>query len=174
MSRVRLECPCERRRILAFDAPGTGEAELGERACPHPGCERVLELRLDGLVAGAQRERPGLRACLACGHPELYTRKDFPPALGIGLVVVAALLVPVVPYYLSLVAAALIDAVLYRFAPDVVVCYLCSTQHRGYAREPRHPAFDRTIEERLRYGTGAVMGSPMRAGGTAGAPDPEH
>jgi len=33
---------------------------------------------------------------------------------------------------------------------------------------------DRTIEERLKFGENAVMGSPMREGGTAGAPEPEH
>ncbi len=116
----------------------------------------------------------GLNGCLACGHEELYTRKDFPPALGIGVVVVAAALVPFVPYYLSLVAAALIDFLLHFFAPDVVTCYICRAEHRRYPADPRHPRFDRTIEERLKYGEKAVMGSPKRAGGTADAPEPEH
>jgi hypothetical protein len=124
-------------------------------------------------------EEGGLRGCLACGHPELYTRKDFPPALGIAIVVVAAALVPLTPrdwrpYYPSLVAAAVIDYLLLRVAPDVVLCYVCSSLHRGFGAVPRHPRFDRTIEERLRYGERAVMGSEMRAGGTADAPEPEH
>ncbi len=77
-------------------------------------------------------------------------------------------------HYASLFAAALLDAILYRFAPRVVVCYLCGARHRGFPQQPRHPAFDREIEERLRYGAKAVMGRPMRPGGTADAPDPEH
>ena len=116
----------------------------------------------------------GLTGCLACGHPELYTQKDFPRAVGIAIVVVAALLVPFVPYYLSLVGAAILDGVLYKFAPDVVVCYVCHAEHRGFPTDPRHPRFDREIEERLLYGERAVMGKPMREGGTADAPEPEH
>ena len=121
----------------------------------------------------------GLEGCLACGHPELYTKKDFNRAIGIAIVVIAAILVPFTPvdwrpYYPSLVAAALLDFLLFRFAPDVVVCYVCNSEHRDFPPTPRHPAFDRTIEERLLYGERAVMGTPMREHGTAGAPDPEH
>ena len=115
----------------------------------------------------------GLTGCLACGHPELYTRKDFPRLLGFSIVIVAAILAPVT-YYVSLAAAGLLDFVLYRFSGDVVECYVCVSQHRRFNPEPRHPSFDREIDERLKYGDKAVMGKPMRAGGTAGAPEPEH
>ena len=115
----------------------------------------------------------GLRGCLACGHPELYTQKDFPRTAGLIIVVVAALLAPFT-WYLSLVAAAALDAVLYVFGPEVVTCYVCGANHHRFPREPRHPRFDREIDERLKYGAKAVMGKPMRAGGTAGAPEPEH
>jgi len=125
-------------------------------------------LHRERLTAGG-----GLEGCLACGHPELYTQRDFPRAVGIGVVVLAAVLAPFT-WYLSLVAAALLDALLYRFAPTRTVCYVCGTSHRGFADEPRHPRYDLGIAERLRFGTKAVMGTPMRVGGTAGAPDPEH
>ena len=115
----------------------------------------------------------GLLGCLACGHPELYTQRDFPRGLGIAIVLVAALLAPFT-WYLSLVAAALADAVLYWSVRPVVVCYACGARHRGFARDPRHPRYDLAIAERLRYGAKAVMGAPMRPGGTAGAPEPEH
>lgn len=111
--------------------------------------------------------------CIACGHPELYTQKDFPRSIGIAIVVIAALLAPFT-WYLSLAAAAILDWLLYRMAPNIVQCYVCKSGHKGFAPEPRHPAFDREIEERLLYGKKAVMGKPMRTGGTAGAPDPEH
>jgi hypothetical protein len=126
------------------------------------------ELRLDGLSAEG-----GLCACLACAHRELYTQKDFPRRVGLAIVVAAALAAPFT-WYASLVGAALLDAALYRFAPDVVVCYACGARHRGFAARPRHPGFDRQIAERLRYGERAVMGKPMHPGGTAGAPEPEH
>ena len=115
----------------------------------------------------------GLTGCLVCAHPELYTQKDFPRAIGLALVVIAAVLAPFT-YYLSLAAVALIDALLYVVARDVVVCYACRAEHRGFVRRPRHPRFDREIEERLLYGKKAVMGKPMREGGTADAPEPEH
>lgn len=111
--------------------------------------------------------------CLACGHPELFTRKNVPPAIGILIVVVAACLAPWT-HYLSLAIAALIDFALFRLIRDVVVCYVCKAEHRGFSADPRHPSFDREIEERLRYGPRAVMGRPMREGGTANAPEPEH
>ena len=115
----------------------------------------------------------GLRACVACEHPELYTQKDFPRAIGMTIVVVAAVLAPFT-HYISLGVAALIDALLYWVGPDVVVCYVCHARHGGFDKTPRHPRFDREIEERLKFGERAVMGKPMRPGGTAGAPEPEH
>ena len=130
------------------------------------------------LTGELQREvltdEGGLRGCLACGHPELYTQKDFPRKVGIGIVVVAAVLAPFTPYYASLFVAAILDWLLFLFAPNVVICYVCRAKHRGFLRNPKHPSFDREIEERLRYGKKAVMGKPMREGGTADGPEPEH
>lgn len=115
----------------------------------------------------------GLRGCLACGHPELYTAKDFPRGLGIGIVVVAAVLAPFT-WYASLGVAALLDLGLYWLLPPIVRCYVCDAAHRGFPPSPRHPRYDREIAERLRYGKKAVMGRPMRPEGTADAPEPEH
>ncbi len=154
------------------------QAEGGE--APPPPLEADLAVLLPDAFANDQplvrdhiTPQSGLTGCLACGHPELFTKKDFPQGLGIALVVTAALLAPFT-WYLSLVAVALIDALLYLFAGNVLVCYPCRAEHRGFHPEPRHPSFDREIEERLLYGEKAVMGKPMLPGGTAGAPDPEH
>ena len=144
-------------------APAELPAEIRCSACgeQHP-------LHLERLT-----ENGGLVGCLACGHPELFRQKSFPRAAGIGVVVVAAVLAPFT-YYASLAVAALVDALLYWLAPDVVVCYVCESSHHRFSPEPRHPRFDREIDERLRYGERAVMGKPMRPGGTADAPEPEH
>lgn len=145
-----------------------------------PGGERwLLEAARAEMLEGRElfRERlspgGGLFGCLACGHAELYTQRDFPRGLGLTVVVVAAVLAPFT-WYLSLVAAAGVDALLYWRARTMVVCYVCGTRHRGFAGEPTHPRYDLGIAERLRYGPKAVMGTPMRPGGTAGAPEPEH
>jgi len=129
--------------------------------------------REHGLHAEHVSEAGGVRGCLACGHPELFTQKAFPRAVGIAIVVVAALLAPFT-YYASLAVAAVIDAALYHLAPDVVVCYVCGARHGGFPKTPKHPRFDREIDERLKFGERAVMGKPMRTGGTADAPEPEH
>lgn len=162
--------PCDR------DAP-SGCAKRAERepagqwpaelACA--GCGTRAPLLRDGLSSAG-----GLTHCLACGHPELYRQKDFPKSIGIAIVVLAAIAAPFTPYYASLFAAAAIDALLYLALPERLVCYVCGARHTGFANEPRHPRFDREIDERLKYGERAVMGKPMRAGGTANAPEPEH
>ena len=145
-----------------------------------PGGETwVLAAASPGELAGRALFREhltsggGLSGCLACGHPELHGQRDFPRGLGLAIVIAAAALAPFTAY-LSLAAAALLDALLYWTARSVVVCYVCGARHKGFAREPRHPRYDLGIAERLRYGPKAVMGKPMRPGGTAGAPEPEH
>ena len=154
----------EPRELFRVQAAAAGElpaAVTGNRGGEHT-------LALEQRAAGG-----GLAGCLACGHPELYTQKDVNRALGIAVVVVAAVLAPFT-HYISLFVAAAIDFVLYRTAGDVVCCYACDARHRGFPTDPHHPHFDREIEERLLYGKKAVMGKPMREGGTAGAPEPEH
>ncbi len=131
--------------------------------CSKPGQFKSERLTTEG----------GLVGCLACGHEELYRKKVFPPALGLAIVVVAAVLAPFT-MYISLAVAAILDIVLFMFMPEAVVCYVCNAHHRDFNSEPKHPKFDREIEERLLYGDKAVMGKPMREGGTAGAPEPEH
>jgi hypothetical protein len=165
-ARLCFRCPRDPGGAARTRVEAPSPRELRAAPCAH--CGDVHGLRLERVDAAG-----GLAGCVACGHPELYTQKDFPRAAGIAIVVAAAVLAPFTSY-LSLAAAALLDAALYRFAPDVVVCYVCRAEHRGFARSPRHPRFDREIEERLKYGERAVMGKPMRPGGTAGAPEPEH
>jgi len=147
---------------------GVEEGRAWSLSAPSPAELSGRALRREHVTAD-----DGLVGCLACGHPELYTRRAFPRGLGIAVVALAALLAPAT-MYLSLVAAALLDALLYLVAPTEVVCYVCQTRHRGFAGEPRHPRYDLGIAERLRHGPKAVMGTSMRPGGTAGAPEPEH
>lgn len=146
---------------------------LEDRARPPAACACTTCGNQQALHIGAVDPAGGLWRCLACAHPELYSRKDFPRGVGLAVVVSAAALAPFTQYA-SLAMAALIDGALYLLLPSVVVCYICGALHRGFAARPRHPRFDREIEERVRYGTRAVMGKPMREGGTADAPEPEH
>ena len=81
-------CPCERQESIRLSASEPAGL-AGSLDCPAADCSRCVELEVDRLQPDG-----GLLGCLSCGHPELYTRKDFPPAVGISIVVVAALLPP--------------------------------------------------------------------------------
>ena len=164
---VSVEVPCEEDNFLFVrQIAREPHGILSERTCAE--CKGPVELHAESLT-----EDGGLVGCLACGHPELFTQKDFPRRIGFTIVAAAAVLAPFTNY-ISLGVAAALDCVLYFFAPEMVECYVCRARHRGFPLAPRHPRFDRTIEERLKFGENAVMGSPMREGGTAGAPEPEH
>ena len=162
-ARVELahECGAVVRAVPGADGKFEDEVRCG-------GCGETHALHTDKIT-----EHGGLLGCVACGHPELYRQKVFPALLGIAIVVVAAW-ISEPPYYLALWGAVVLDTVLFLFMPEACVCYVCNAFHRNFHGEPRHPKFDREIEERLKFGEKAVMGKPMRPGGTAGAPEPEH
>jgi hypothetical protein len=163
-ARVTFRCECG--AALEHREPASGSPANSSVECA--ACKRVHELHRGNITPDN-----GLVGCVVCSHPELYTRKSFPTWLGMTIVVAAAVLAPWTNY-LSLVAAAALDGVLYLLVRDVVACYVCRAEHRGFGAQPRHPRFDREIAERLRFGARAVMGKPMRDGGTADAPEPEH
>lgn len=162
---LAVECACGAHPLLRVSAPGAAQLPVSF-SCGACGAERAL-------VTERLTSEHGLTGCLACGHRELFTRKSFSRGAGLAVVIIAAVLAPWT-HYLSLVVAAAIDGLLYRFTANVVVCYVCGAQHRGFSPAPRHPRFDREIAERLRFGPRAVMGKPMRETGTANAPEPEH
>ena len=85
--------------------------------------------------------------CPACGSQLLYVQRDFNQRVGLGIVVVGAVLAPFTPFYSSLIVAALVDAGLYALLPEITVCYRCHAHFRGFARNPRHQAFDLHLAE---------------------------
>ena len=68
--------------------------------------------------------------CPICGCRRFFRQKAFPRVLGIGLVVIGALLVPFT-YGVSLMVLALVDLLIYRAVPLMAVCYLCRAEFRG-------------------------------------------
>jgi hypothetical protein len=107
-------------------------------ACGQPGA-----LDVTGLVG----DPPHVDRCPACDGRQLYVQRDFNQKVGLGVVVVGALLVPFTPFYSSLFAAALVDAVLYALVPEITVCYRCHAHFRGFARNPQHQPFDLHLAE---------------------------
>jgi hypothetical protein len=130
---------------IAFSCPSCGrEAQAGlegDGRCRHCGAAPRLS------VPPSLRETRVVESCPACGNGLLYVQRDFNQKVGLGVVVVGAALAPFTPFYSSLFVAAAVDAVLYALLPEVTVCYRCHAHLRGFARNPRHQAFDLHLAE---------------------------
>src|SRR5687767_900434 len=109
-----------------------GEPEI---AFPCPSCKAEVVCGLDGQgtcgacgaapmlpITEATRETRTVDRCPACGSVLLYVQRDFNQKVGLGVVVVGAILAPFTPFYSSLIVAALVDAGLYALLPEITVC----------------------------------------------------
>jgi hypothetical protein len=88
-----------------------------------------------------------LMGCPRCGCPDLYRQRDFNRRLGVGLIVVGAVLAPFT-HYISLPVFAGIDFLIYYLVPDVVICYHCQAAIRGYPGTKEIAAFDLNISDK--------------------------
>lgn len=135
--------------------------EEGVEAAPCRHCGAALELRADALAGGR------LVRCPVCGLKVLYRQKDFRQAVGCGIVLLAAVLAPFT-WYLSLVAAAALDLLLYWISRDVLICYRvdCKAQVRGVPPGPLIGAFDLSVHDYYRGlqrdGVDATQAEPPR------------
>jgi hypothetical protein len=129
---------------IAFACAGCGEEALsgldGQGRCRACGAAGQL------AVPPAVQESRRLDSCLSCGGAQLYVQRDFNQKAGLAVVVLGAVLAPFT-YYISLFAAAGVDAALYLLLPEITVCYRCHAHYRGFARNPQHQAFDLHIAE---------------------------
>jgi uncharacterized protein (DUF983 family) len=134
-----------RRLEIAFSCPRCGKEALagldGQARCGSCGEQTTLP------VPPEMRESRVVDACPACGSSQLYVQRDFNQKVGLAIVIVGAVLAPFTPFYSSLMVAALVDALLYALLPEITVCYRCHAHFRGFARNPRHQAFDLHLAE---------------------------
>ena len=125
---------------IAFACPLCGgEAAAGvdgRGRCSACGAETLLD------VPGSLRDGRVVDRCPPCGGGQLYVQRDFNQKAGLALVVAGAVLAPFTPFYASLVVALLVDAALYALLPEIAICYRCQAHFRGFARNPKHGAFD--------------------------------
>ena len=98
-----------------------------------------------------------LAECLACGERDLWRQKDFPQAVGIGLVVLGGVLSTIAwaqyqPEWAIgiLMLFALLDLALYSLMKDVLVCYRCQARHRLEGPTNGYERFDHERAERYR------------------------
>ena len=130
---------------IAFACPSCGGEAVGgldgHGRCR--ACGKDLELPVPAALAATRI----VERCPACDSALLYVQRDFNQKVGLGVVVVGAVLAPFTPFYSSLIVAALVDAGLYALLPEITVCYRCHAHFRGFARNPKHEAYDLHIAE---------------------------
>lgn len=96
--------------------------------------------------------------CPACGCRDLFVRKDFPQKVGLAIVLIAgvafiALAAARTYFYLGalvLLGAVLVDAIIYLFVGQVIVCYRCRAEIRDRPIDPSIGAFDLSTAEKYR------------------------
>ena len=95
--------------------------------------------------------------CLVCSNCDLWRQKDFPPALGLALVALGAVLSSIAWYFHwpktalgILMAFALADMLVFAVMPDVLVCYRCRARHHRARPPADHPGFNHELAERYR------------------------
>ncbi|MCR4336478.1 MAG: hypothetical protein NUV91_01545 [Candidatus Omnitrophica bacterium] len=74
--------------------------------------------------------------CAICQCRQFYAQKDFNRGLGCLIILIGIILVPKT-YGLSLPVFALIDWLLYKKYPTMVICYRCGAEYRGFSA-PSH------------------------------------
>lgn len=105
-----------------------------------------------------QFDRQPLSTCPHCGCQEFFIRKDFPQKLGIAIVVVAGVTFLVLAasrrwFYLGvlvLLAAVVVDLVLYAIVAKITVCYRCRTEFRNVPLNPEHGGYELAVGEKYR------------------------
>ncbi|HLG20535.1 MAG TPA: hypothetical protein VI895_12075 [Bdellovibrionota bacterium] len=94
--------------------------------------------------------------CPSCGSLDAFIQKDVPKKLLLGILIVFlafAFYLLLLEWILGmgvLFALALVDVVLYLTLPNVLVCYNCGAQVRGFQKTEQLTAFDHHVGERYR------------------------
>ena len=89
--------------------------------------------------------------CPQCQCQDFYKEQRFPKKTGIAILAVAAIL-SFWTYHISLIVAAIIDALIYKFVPTQLVCYRCRAVYRNWPLPPSIQVFDRHTAELYDYG----------------------
>jgi hypothetical protein len=105
-----------------------------------------------GPVNSYIEETKGLQRCVICGCRDLYTQKDFNRKVGCTIAAIGAILAPFTKL-ISLFVCALIDLLLYRLLPTILVCYRCKSIYRDFPPNAEHQPFNLGINDRYQAST---------------------
>ena len=94
--------------------------------------------------------------CAICECNKVYVQKDFNRTLGVGIFLAGALLFLLCAWKNRLVEGTLVwaafviaDGLLYKFLPNVAICYKCHAQYRGLAPNPANQGFELGLAEKF-------------------------
>ncbi len=94
--------------------------------------------------------------CAVCDCPTLYVQKDFNRTIGMAIFVTGAV-VSLVLYGFDrvwqamavLLGCAVVDALLYKWLPEVTICYKCHSQYRQVNPNPAIAPFALGLAEKF-------------------------
>jgi len=93
--------------------------------------------------------------CVICDCSKVYVQKDFNRTLGAAIFGAGAVLFLLCAWKNRLVEGTLVwaafviaDGLLYKFLPDVTICYKCHTQYRGVTPNPDNHPFELGLAEK--------------------------
>ncbi len=124
---------------------------MSQSEAPCPVCSRPIGLR----IGERMRRDNQVEHCAICGCPKLYVQKDFNRTLGVSIFAAGALLFLLCAWNNRLVEGTLVwalfvaaDGLLYKFLPNVTICYRCHAQYREVAPNPDNQAFELGLAEK--------------------------
>lgn len=94
--------------------------------------------------------------CPQCHAFDVYAQKDVPKKLFLILLVIGLLIAFVLLSinfwwgFSALIFLTILDLFLYKLLPNVLVCYVCNSECRGYSNEQGALPFDHHIAEKYR------------------------
>ena len=125
--------------------------DLSQDESPCPLCQKTIPLR----ITERMRRNNLVDRRAVCDYNTVHVQKDFNRTLGVSIFVAGAILFLLCAWKNRLVegtmvwaAFALADGLLYKFLPDVTICYKCYAQYREVAPNPGNQPFELGLAEK--------------------------
>ncbi len=130
-------------------------------SCPRCGAPRHLQAAENttvlecpdcgyiGLLPVDWVSRGRVVRCPICGSDSLFRRREAGRKLPLALLLGGLVLGPPTRW-ISLLAAVAIAVLLWKRAPEALICYRCRARIRGHRPDPDHRPFDPGTEARVR------------------------
>jgi hypothetical protein len=126
--------------------------DLSQDESPCPLCHEKIHLH----ITERMRRDNMVDRCAVCDCHTVYVQKDFNRTLGVSIFLAGAVLFLLCAWKNRLVEGTLVwaafavaDALLYKFLPDVTICYKCYAQYRQVTPNPDNQPFELGLAEKF-------------------------